>query len=166
MARHHATEEPQPNATRVDHWSPAWENEGWHHDTWSQQCYQAADQQSEVPPHQAEPLRSVEELKALGAPTHITSYQHYKVKHTAFHMADVERVKRQWGLETRPCLGSLHDGPRDQNGLQQLQGVHDLSCTQKAYDELNWRSTPRDLVQWCRRHMEQPIEEGEAAMYS
>ena len=42
-----------------------------------------------------------EELTALGAPTHITSYQyggHYKVKHTAFHMADVERVKRHMGF--------------------------------------------------------------------
>ena len=46
-------------------------------------------------------LGLLEGLKALGAPTHITSYQrggHYKVKHTALHMADVEKVKRHMGF--------------------------------------------------------------------
>ena len=68
------------------------------------------------------------------------------MKHTTFHMADVERVKRHMGFGNWTLSWAAH------------MMAPEIS-TRKAYDELKWQSTPRDLVEWCRRHMEQPIQE-------
>ena len=42
--------------------------------------------------------------------------------------------------------------------LAHLLGI----SSQRAHDELDWKSTPCDLVRLCRRHMEQPTQDKEA----
>ena len=105
----------------------------------------------------------LEELKALGAPTRIVSYQrggHDKVKHTAFHMADVARVKRHMGFGNwtlswaafmmAPEIRTVFNSPKVRvtwwsPGRSHLPGAMSSLPTSMT-SHTCWRSAPRKLM--------------------